>query len=99
MRRFKWYIFLGISSIGLSVLLYLINYVFCGAARHIFLYLIGDIAFLPIQFLLLTLIVNQLLSRREKRVMLNKLNMVIGAFFSEVGTGLLKIFIKFGSNS
>ena len=37
----------------------------------------------------MTLVVHGLLSRREKRALFAKLNMVIGAFFSEVGTELL----------
>ena len=44
--------------------------------------------------LLVTLILNQLLNVREKLSMLNKLNMVIGTFFSEVGTALLKSFSR-----
>jgi len=61
-------------------------------SHHIILYLIGDIAFLPIQVLLVTLIIDRLLSAREKQAMLKKMNMVIGAFFSEVGSQLLKSF-------
>ena len=38
---------------------------------------------------LVTLIVGRLLTRREKQNLLNKMNMVIGAFFSELGTPLL----------
>ena len=53
--------------------------------HHIFIYLIGDIAFVFLEVLLVTLILHQLLRYREKKAMLNKLNMVIGAFFSEVG--------------
>jgi len=41
---------------------------------------------------------NQLLNVREKAAMLNKLNMVIGTFFSEVGSGLLKYFSEFDHN-
>jgi hypothetical protein len=33
-----------------------------------------------------TMILDQLLHMREKRAMINKMNMVIGVFFSEVGT-------------
>jgi len=36
---------------------------------------------------------------REKLSMLNKLNMVIGTFFSEVGTTLLKSFAAFDQNT
>jgi hypothetical protein len=95
MNRFNWQILLGLSLIVLSSIFYLIHYAIFRDAHHILLYLIGDIAFVFIEVLLVTLIIHQLLGEREKRVMLKKLNMVIGAFFSEVGTGLLKIFCDF----
>jgi hypothetical protein len=46
-------------------------------------------AFVPIEVLFVTLIIHRVLSEREKRNRLEKLNMVIGAFFSDVGTKLL----------
>lgn len=98
MRRLNWQISLGLSLIALSALLYLIHYVIFRDTHHIFIYMIGDIAFVPIEVLLVTLIVHKLLSEREKRSMMHKLNMVIGAFFSEVGTALLKYFMGFDSN-
>jgi hypothetical protein len=91
----NWQILLGISLIVLSTIFYLIHYAIFRDVHHIFLYLVGDIAFVFIEVLLVTLIIHQLLSEREKRAMLKKLNMVIGAFFSEVGTGLLKSFSTF----
>jgi len=60
--------------------------------------LLGDLAFLPISVLFVTLVVDQLMAKQEKRAMFRKLNMVIGAFFSEAGTGLLKIFWKFDAS-
>ena len=95
MKRFHWQIIFGLSLIALSTVLYLLHYSIFRDSHHIFLYLIGDIAFLPIQVLLVTLIIDRLLNEREKRSLLNKLNMVIGAFFSEVGTDLLKSFSEF----
>jgi hypothetical protein len=83
---------------ALSAVFYLIHYAIFRDVHHIFLYLIGDIAFIFVQVLMVTLIIDQLLSVREKRSLLNKLNMVIGAFFSEVGTPLLKLFNQFGSD-
>ncbi|MDD1767473.1 MAG: hypothetical protein LUQ27_02750 [Methanomassiliicoccales archaeon] len=38
----------------------------------------------------MTVVIERLLSARDKQSLLNKLNMVIGAFFSEVGTHLLR---------
>jgi len=61
--------------------------------------MVGDIAFVFVEVLLVTLIIHQILSEREKRSMLKKLNMVIGAFFSEVGTPLLTYFSGFDTNA
>lgn len=52
-------------------------------------FLVGDVAFLFIQVPLVTLLIDSQLQRRQRAEMLNKLNMVIGAFFSETGTELL----------
>jgi hypothetical protein len=45
------------------------------------------------------LVLHRLLVYREKQSMLKKLNMVIGAFFSEVGTELLKKLSRFDPQS
>lgn len=89
MKKISWQIFLGLSLLVLSVIFYFIHYLIFRDPHHIFIYLIGDIAFVFIEVLLVTLIIHQLLSEREKRAKLEKLNMVIGVFFSEVGTDLL----------
>ena len=95
----NWQFFLGIFLISLSAFIYYIHYVIFRDAHHIFIYLIGDIAFVFFEVLLVTLILHQLLVYREKKAMLKKLNMVIGAFFSEVGTGLMKAFSGFDPQS
>jgi hypothetical protein len=92
MRLYNWQIVLALALVILSAVLYSIHYAIFHDPHHIFIYMVGDIAFVPIEVLLVTIIVHRLLNQREKRAMLEKLNMVIGVFFSEVGTGLLTIF-------
>jgi hypothetical protein len=76
--------------IVLSAILYFIHYTLFRDAYHIFYYLVFDIAFLPIEVLLVTIIIDRLLKRRQKDAMMTKMNMVIGIFFSEVGVRLLR---------
>ena len=47
--------------------------------------------FLPISVLLVTIVLNSLLTVRSKREKMQKLNMVIGTFFAEVGNHLLVV--------
>jgi hypothetical protein len=94
-RRPNWLVLLGSTLVVSSVIAYLVHYVLFRDSRHIFLYLIGDLAFLPVQVLFVTLIVDGLLSKREKTALLKKLNMVIGIFFNELGTPLLHSLASF----
>jgi hypothetical protein len=88
----SWQVRLGIALVALSVAGYLFHYVIFRDMHHIFLYLIGDIAFVFLEVLMVTLIIHELLNRHEKQKRMEKLNMVIGAFFSEIGTSLLRYF-------
>jgi len=100
MRRFfNWQVAFGFVLVLLSALVYFIHYAIFRDAHHIYIYLIGDIAFVFLEVLLVTLVLHKLLGQREKQKLLNKLNMVIGAFYSEVGTKLLNIFADFDPNS
>ncbi|TFH36682.1 MAG: hypothetical protein E4G93_01705 [Dehalococcoidia bacterium] len=86
-----WQVRLGIGLVALSVVGYLIHYAIFRDVHHIFLYLVGDIAFVFLEVLMVTLIIHELLNRHEKMKRMEKLNMVIGAFFSEIGTSLLRL--------
>ncbi len=92
MKRPGWQTTLGISLVVLSIVLYTVHYYIFEDLHHIFIYMVGDLAFLPIEVLLVTIIIHSILNQREKRSRMEKLNMVIGTFFSEVGTELLTYF-------
>ena len=95
MRKFTWEMRLGALLILLSVLLYAAHYAIFRDAHHIFLYLLGDIAFIPIDVLIVTLIIHRVLVEREKKQMLHKLNMIVGTFFGEAGTDLIRLLGRF----
>ena len=86
MKFLNWKIQLSLALIGLSVALYVLNYLIFRDANYMFRLFLAQLGFLPISVLLVTIIVNQLLAQRAKTAKLAKLNMVIGTFFSEVGT-------------
>ncbi len=87
-----------VSLIAASLIIYTIHYIFFRDLTHILIYGLGELAFLPIEVLLVTLVIDRLLEASEKRAMLNKLNMVIGAFFSEVGTEFMRQVFVFDKN-
>jgi len=60
--------------------------------EYIFKFIFAQLGFLPISVFLVTVVINSLLARREKQTLLDKMNMVIGTFFSETGNPLLLHF-------
>ena len=94
-RIFNWQVYFGLLLVSLSVFVYLIHYFLFRDAHHIFIYLIGDIAFVFLEVFLVTMVLHQLLHYRERKTLFKKLNMIIGAFFNEVGTELLSFMVSF----
>jgi hypothetical protein len=90
MRRYSNFIILAAILIATSALLYFVHYLIFRDTHHIFIYMLGDLAFLPIEAFLVVVVIERMLASREKQAILQKLNMVVGAFFSEVGNELLQ---------
>jgi hypothetical protein len=95
MKKANWLLWVAAALILTSAVLYAFHWLIFRDYHHIFIYMVGDIAFLPVEVLLVTLVIHRLLSQREKRALLQKMNMVIGAFFGEVGIDLLDLLAEF----
>lgn len=95
MKRINWKVWVFMLLISLTVLIHYIHYLIFRDVHHVLIYLLGDIAFLPLEVLLVTFVIERLLHEREKKSLLKKMNMLIGVFFSEVGTGLMRHFSSF----
>ena len=98
-KRLGWNFKIAILLILSAFVIYMIQYyIFLQPKTELFYFGI-DLAFLPIEVLLVVLVIETAISQREKSALLEKLNMVIGVFFSEVGTDLLSEISKFDSKS
>jgi hypothetical protein len=79
-KRHSFVLTLAAIFLLLSGVTYLIHYLIFRDVHHIVIYLVGDLAFLPIEVFLVVIVIERILSRREKQITLQKLNMVMGAF-------------------
>jgi len=78
-----------------SLVLYLVDYCLFPRPGEIGFSFMSNVAFLPVYVLFVTLMIERVLKEREREAMLKKMNMVIGVFFSEVGTRLLRDLLGF----
>lgn len=95
MKVSRWYLWLALLLTAASMAFYALQIALFHDRRSTFFYLLQDLAFVPMQVLLVTLFLNDLMARREKRQLLRKMNMVIGAFFSEMGSDLIAQLSRF----
>jgi len=90
----RWKVIVGIGLITLTLLLMTIHFMIFRDSEHLFIYFLGDLAFLPVEVLCVTLIIGEMLESRDRQQRMEKLNMVIGIFFSRAGTPLLARLAK-----
>lgn len=89
MEDSKWYMKLVILLVMLSIAAYSAQFMLFHNARDTIFYLFQDIAFVPLNALIVMLILDKLLKKKEKENLLHKMNMVIGIFFNEIGNDFL----------
>lgn len=99
MNRKYWRLTISLVFLTVSTVLYFVHYFIFRDTHHIFLYLVGDIAFLFTDVLIVTLIIDQLLHIRDKKTMMQKRNTIIGVFFIEIGNDLLKQLSAFDTRA
>ncbi len=85
---------MGAGLVVLSFALYATHYLLFNDLHHIMVFGFGELAFIPLEVLVVTLIIEQMLESRERRQRMEKLNMVIGTFFSTLGTPLLDTLVR-----
>ncbi|MCK9151660.1 hypothetical protein [Methanobacterium alcaliphilum] len=98
MKWSDWKVKAGILLIFLAIIFYTADYLIFKDAKSVLFYIGIDLAFIPVEILILVLVVESAINKKEKQIIMEKLNMVIGAFFSEVGTDLLRHFSVFDDN-
>ncbi|PKL60676.1 MAG: hypothetical protein CVV33_01450 [Methanomicrobiales archaeon HGW-Methanomicrobiales-4] len=98
MKHRNWLYLFAAGLIFLSLLIFTLHYLLFHDLHHILIYTIHDLAFLPIEVLLVTVVIHSLLERQVLQQKLDKLNMVIGTFYSGIGNELLREFVRFDPN-
>ena len=85
---------LAIILIALSSFAYYLHYLIFQDSHHIFIFMLGNLAFVFLEFFLVLMVIERIIARRDKKIVVNKLNMISGAFFSEAGNKLLEMLIN-----
>lgn len=97
-KRFRNNILLVFILTISSICLYSIQIRIFQKPQDTAFYFRQDLAFVPVQAIIVTLVLNKLLSIIEKRYTAKKINVIISAFFSELGTSILLELARLNEN-
>jgi hypothetical protein len=92
--KINWKLRFGLLLLCVSIIMYAVNYLVFHNIEHLEESTLFYLAYMPLEVIFITLILDQLMEMRERHERLEKMNMVIGVFFSEIGTNLLRYFSK-----
>lgn len=91
MKNIKQYLFVSFNLIFLSFIMFLVHDLIFGQLENTVYYSLMSLCFIPINILAVTLVFETIMEKRSKTERMNKLNMLVGLFFSDFGFSLLTL--------
>ena len=88
-KRLSWKVKFSILMVALIIIIYGTNYLVLGDAEHIISYVWTHLGFIPVDILLVAFLLDEIIEKKEKEAMLEKLDMLMSTFFSEIGNELI----------
>lgn len=85
----KWRIKFSLLIVVLIIIIYGSNYLVPGDGEHIISYVWTHLGFIPVDILVVAFLLKGIIERKEKETMLEKLDMLMSTFFSELGNDLI----------
>ena len=85
----RWKIKFSILMVVLIIIIYGSNYLVLGDPEHIISYIWTHLGFIPVDILVVAFLLDEIIEKKEKEAMLEKLDMLMSTFFSEVGNDLI----------
>ena len=86
----RWKIKFSILMVILIIIIYGSNYLVLGDPEHIISYIWTHLGFIPVDILVVAFLLDEIIEKKEKEAMLEKLDMLMSTFFSEVGNDLIQ---------
>lgn len=93
MKKIRYYFVISFILIALSSIMFFIHYLIFGQALNTAYYSLMNLCFIPINSLVVTIMLEKLIDYRAKKDRIEKINMLVGIFFTEVGGKLMHFII------
>ena len=99
MNKRLYYLLMILLFSTLSVIMYSIQTLLFHDPTNTIFYLFQDLAFVPVQALIATLLLNRFVDFIQRMQNRKKLHVIVSAFFSELGTAIVCMFSELNDNN
>lgn len=89
MKRLNSSVVIFLLLVCISMGIYGLQLILFHSPQETSFYFLQDMAFLPVQVAIVTIVLQKMISAQEKRERLKQLNMVISSFYGETGTKII----------
>lgn len=94
MKKYNHFLLISAVLIFLSFIMFFVHYLIFGQLENTIYYSLMSLCFIPINILVVTIVFENLLEKKAKLERINKLNMLVGLFFNEIGYCLMSLLIS-----
>lgn len=98
MKKYINFLTISIFLIISSLIMFILHFIYFGEIKNTIYYSTMSICIIPINTLIVTVVFEKLLEKKAKKERLNKLNMLVGLFYSEMGYKLMNIMVAASSS-
>lgn len=88
----RWKIKFSIIMVIAIIIIYGSNILILKDPEHIISYIWTHLGFIPVDILIVAFVLDEIISKKEKEAMMEKLDMIMSTFFSEIGNELIGQF-------
>ena len=85
----RWKIKFSIIMIIAIIVIYGSNILILKDPEHVISYIWTHLGFIPVDILIVAFVLDEIISKKEKEAMMEKLDMIMSTFFSELGNDLI----------
>ena len=85
----RWKIKFSIIMVIAIIVIYGSNILILKDPEHVISYIWTHLGFIPVDILIVAFVLDEIISKKEKEAMLEKLDMIMSTFFSEIGNDLI----------
>lgn len=86
----RWKIKFSIIMVIAIIVIYGSNILVLKDPEHVISYIWTHLGFIPVDILVVAFLLDEIISKKEKEAMMEKLDMIMSTFFSELGNDLIK---------